>query len=64
MMNVVSKTRAHSGPWPDTRVRYEVGGKILRKVANSRAVAMKHGDRTGLGTGQEREGEPQKYFTI
>jgi hypothetical protein len=64
MMNVISKTRAHSGPCPDTRVCYEDGSKILRKIANSRAVARKYGDRTGLCTGQERGGEPQKYFTI
>jgi len=35
MMNVVSKTRAHSGPFPDGGMCYEDVIKTLRKIAHS-----------------------------
>jgi len=64
MMNVVSKTRAHSGPFPDDGMCYEDVSKILRKIAHSRVVAREYGDKAGLCTGQEKGGELEKYFTI
>jgi len=63
-MNVVSKTRAHPGLFTDEGICYGQVSKTLRKIAHSRVVARKYGDRTGLCTGLGRGVELAQYFTI